>query len=93
MAVRTVVLFPLYHRGDDQIAIKFHYDQELKELVKGLGAQWSQTHKCFYMAQQVVRHTEKPTAQTAHLVFADTRANDEKNKRAVFCQRSTELKN
>jgi hypothetical protein len=30
----------------------------------------------------------KPTAQTAHLVFVDTKANAEKTKRAVFCQRS-----
>tara|TARA_Y100001934_G_C12050575_1_gene630572 strand:+ start:101 stop:241 length:141 start_codon:yes stop_codon:yes gene_type:complete len=30
----------------------------------------------------------KPTAQTAHLVFADTKANAQKTKRAVFCQRS-----
>jgi hypothetical protein len=33
---------------------------------------------------------KKPTAQTAHLVFADTKANAEKTKRAVFCQRLTE---
>ncbi|GAB1405328.1 hypothetical protein MASR1M74_25080 [Lentimicrobium sp.] len=33
---------------------------------------------------------KKPTAQTAHLVFADTEANAEKTKRAVFCRRSTE---
>jgi len=31
---------------------------------------------------------KKPNAQTAHLVFADTKANAEKTKRAVFCQRS-----
>jgi hypothetical protein len=31
---------------------------------------------------------KKPTAQTAHLVFADTKANAKKTKRAVFCQRS-----
>ena len=31
---------------------------------------------------------KKPAAQTAHLVFADTKANAEKTKRAVFCQRS-----
>tara|TARA_B100000378_G_C17989560_1_gene393379 strand:+ start:42 stop:236 length:195 start_codon:yes stop_codon:yes gene_type:complete len=31
---------------------------------------------------------EKPTAQTAHLVFPDTQANTQKTKRAVFCQRS-----
>jgi len=30
---------------------------------------------------------KKPAAQTAHLVFADTKANAEKTKRAVFCQR------
>ena len=30
----------------------------------------------------------KPTAQTAHLVFADTKANAEKTKRAVFFKRS-----
>jgi hypothetical protein len=28
----------------------------------------------------------KPAVQTAHLVFADTQANAEKTKRAVFCQ-------
>ncbi len=30
---------------------------------------------------------KKPVAQTAHLVFADTNANAEKTKRAVFCIR------
>ena len=36
------------------------------------------------------KQAEKPAAQTAHLVFADTQANAEKTKRAVFCQRSNE---
>ena len=31
---------------------------------------------------------KEPTAQIAHLVFADTKANAKKTKRAVFCQRS-----
>jgi hypothetical protein len=35
---------------------------------------------------------KKPTAQIAHLVFADTQANAEKTKRAIFCQRSTKKK-
>jgi len=35
---------------------------------------------------------KEPTAQTAHVVFADTKANAEKTKRAVFCQRSNELR-
>jgi len=32
---------------------------------------------------------EKANAQMAHLVFADTRANAPKTKRAISCQRST----
>jgi hypothetical protein len=31
---------------------------------------------------------KKPTAQMAHLVFSDTRANAQKTKRAIFFQRS-----
>jgi hypothetical protein len=34
---------------------------------------------------------EKPAAQTAHLVFADTKANAKKTKRAVFCQRTPRI--
>ncbi|KAF5036199.1 hypothetical protein DSECCO2_577520 [anaerobic digester metagenome] len=32
---------------------------------------------------------KKPTAQIAHLVFADTQANAEKLKELFFCQRLT----
>ena len=35
---------------------------------------------------------KEPTAQIAHLVFADTKANAEKTKRAIFCQRSDKMK-
>ena len=35
----------------------------------------------------------KPTAQTAHLVFADTKANAEKTKRAVSCLRTDRKRN
>jgi hypothetical protein len=31
---------------------------------------------------------KKPTAQIAHLVFADTQATAKKTKRAIFCQRT-----
>jgi len=34
---------------------------------------------------------KEPTAQIAHLVFADTRANAEKPKKLFFSQRSTEI--
>jgi len=43
--------------------------------------------------QNVIGQCKKPTAQTAHLVFADTKANAEKTKRAVFCQRSDRNRN
>ena len=42
----------------------------------------------FAKLPDVIAQCKKPTAQTAHLVFADKRANAEKTKRAVFCQRS-----
>jgi hypothetical protein len=53
--------------------------------------------KCFLIrylsyTQTVIAQCKKPTAQTAHLVFANTKANAEKTKRAVSCQRSTENK-
>lgn len=46
---------------------------------------------CVYL--RVIGQCKKPTAQTAHLVFADTKAKAKKTKRAVFCQRSTEIEN
>jgi len=45
-----------------------------------------------HTAKPLYAMLKKPTAQTAHLVFADTKANARKTKRAVFCQRSTEKK-
>jgi hypothetical protein len=36
------------------------------------------------------KQKKTPTAQIAHLVFANTRANSEKTKRAIFCQRTNE---
>jgi len=41
--------------------------------------------------QNIGQHTKKPIAQTAHLVFADTRVNALKTKRAIFCQRTERL--
>jgi hypothetical protein len=35
---------------------------------------------------------KKPTAHTAHLVFAETKTNAKKTKRAVFCQRTDKQK-
>jgi hypothetical protein len=35
---------------------------------------------------------EKPTAQTAHLVFANTKANAEKPKELFFANAETEMK-
>jgi len=40
-----------------------------------------------YLYRRCAAYKKKPTAQTAHLVFAYANANTEKTKRAVFCQR------
>jgi hypothetical protein len=40
------------------------------------------------MNKQVIAQCKKPTAQMAHLVFPDTKANAQKTKRAIFCQRT-----
>jgi site-specific recombinase XerD len=46
-----VELRPLFHRGQKQIAIHFPFDPEIKDLIKSFdGATWTQTHRCFYMA-------------------------------------------
>jgi hypothetical protein len=37
-----------------------------------------------FILSNVIAQCKKPTTQTAHLVFADTQANAEKTKRAVF---------
>jgi hypothetical protein len=42
---------------------------------------------CVYLI--VIAQCKNPTAQMAHLVFADTLANAQKTKRAIFFQRST----
>jgi hypothetical protein len=41
--------------------------------------------------QTVVRQCKKADPQMAHLVFADTRVNAPKTKRAIFCQRTERL--
>jgi hypothetical protein len=42
--------------------------------------------------KHVIAQCKKPTAQMAHLVFADTRAKAQKTERAIFCQRTDRLK-
>ena len=39
----------IYHRGNYQIGLFFGFDEELKIKAKSLGAQWSQTNKCWYV--------------------------------------------
>jgi hypothetical protein len=40
-----------------------------------------------FIPQPLYAMLKKPTAQIAHLVFADTQANAEKPKELFFCQR------
>jgi integrase/recombinase XerD len=46
----TVCLKPLYHRGQESIAINFKNDASLNLIVRKLPAvKWSQTNKCWYL--------------------------------------------
>lgn len=44
-----VVLKKIYHRGNYQIGLFFGFDEELKQKARSIGAQWSQTNKCWYV--------------------------------------------
>ena len=47
--IPTIILEPLWHKENDYIAIKFKYDEAVKQYVKAFdGVKWSQTHKTFY---------------------------------------------
>ena len=43
------------------------------------------------IGKRCVSYRKKPTAQTAHLVFADTKANAEKPKELFFANALTEI--
>jgi hypothetical protein len=65
---------------------------------QGFHAFCESKNSCLADGKSTLRHIhgplyamlKKPTAQIAHLVFADTQANAEKPKELFFCQRSTE---
>jgi len=44
-----VQLRKIVHRENYQIGIYFGFDEDLKTKARSIGAQWSQTHKCWYM--------------------------------------------
>ena len=47
--IPTITLEPLWHNEKDHIAIKFKYDEAVKQYVKAFGdIKWSQTHRTFY---------------------------------------------
>ncbi len=46
----VIVLKPLFHRGDEGIAIVFDHNKVLNNSIKKIkGVKWSQTHRCWYM--------------------------------------------
>jgi integrase/recombinase XerD len=48
---RTIVVKPLVHKSTARLGLYFPHDQELIDLVKTLAdARWSQTHKCWHIA-------------------------------------------
>ncbi|MGB8705489.1 MAG: site-specific tyrosine recombinase/integron integrase [Gillisia sp.] len=45
-----IKLYPLQHRGKEQIAVQFDYNREIKEQVKRVnGVKWSKTHGTYYL--------------------------------------------
>lgn len=50
---KTVKIEPLYHRGQECLAIHFPFDRTIIGAVKQLdGAAFSKTHRCWYVAQR-----------------------------------------
>lgn len=45
----TIQVKKIFHRDNYQIALYFGFDNELKQKARSIGAQWSQTHKCWYV--------------------------------------------
>ena len=39
-----------YHRDNFQIGLYFGFEDELKQKARSIGARWSQTNKCWYVA-------------------------------------------
>jgi integrase/recombinase XerD len=51
----VITLQPLLHKGQNQIAIGFKYNEAVKSFIKLLeGVKWSQTHKTFYIENSVI---------------------------------------
>lgn len=50
----TITLEPLFHRNEQQIAVKFHYNQKVKAHLRKLDLiSWTQTHKTFYLKRSL----------------------------------------
>jgi len=50
MPLSTIILKPLYHRGQENIGIYFSIKDDLNAHVKKMtGVRWSQTNKCWYV--------------------------------------------
>ena len=49
--MKKIYLTPLLYKGEWQMAIRFGFDQALKDLVTSIeGVQWSATHNCYYIS-------------------------------------------
>ena len=45
-----IKLEPLYHRGKENIAVRFTYNSEIENMVRQVkGARWSRTHRSWYL--------------------------------------------
>lgn len=68
----TVCLKPLYHRGNENIAICYPNDSSLNSIVRKLrGVKWSQSNKCWYLALSKPSHAAIKQALADKAVIDD----------------------
>jgi integrase/recombinase XerD len=66
----TVLLQPLYHRGKENIAIRFAYNKEISNNVKRIKeARWTRTHGCWYVPLTREHYTLLKAALSASSVL------------------------
>lgn len=73
--IKSIELRPLIHRDQEQIALHFAFDKELKDYIKQYpGVRWPQTHKCFYLRRSEANLRGFLSHLRAQNIMADTSA-------------------
>lgn len=49
--MKTIIIEPILYKDKNRLLLKFPYDEQLIEIVKGIGGRlWSNTHRCWHVA-------------------------------------------